>query len=60
MCGVTPTLEDTLINLEDELFWDSISDHIEEHKEEEPTRNEDTSNIFARAGLKLSSLRQQS
>jgi len=61
MCGATPTLEDMLINLEEELFWDSISDSIEErNKEVEPAQDENATNIFAKAGLKLSQLRQQS
>lgn len=60
MCGVTPTLEDTLEHLEDELFWDAISDNIAEQNEKKPAHDEDTTNIFAKAGFKLSSLRKQS
>jgi len=58
LCGATPTLEDTLIELEDELFWDAISDKIEE--ENKPASNEDARNIFAAAGFKLSQRRNHS
>lgn len=58
LCGATPNLEDMLEQEEDGLFWDEISDNIEAQKGK-PAQDEDTTNIFAKAGFKLSSLRQQ-
>jgi len=59
LCGATPTLEDTIMDLEDELFWDEISDYIEE-RNEMPADDKGATNIFAAAGFKFSSLREQS
>lgn len=59
LCGATPTLEDTIMDLEDELFWDEISDYIEE-RNEMPADGKGATNIFAAAGFKFSSLRKQS